>query len=147
MKSYNEIISRFDKIKELSVSEEMLGAYIEGNLDMCEMESLSRIIQDDSQLKAITEEILLIPVDDISVNKLYPDFESDNPDMIASDNVHYGYIGKNNGFVNNSSDAELYDEDSFDYNISDYDGNTFEDNGCFDENSFELPELPDGIFF
>ena len=45
MKKYEDIISRFDNIQELSVSEEMLGAYLEGNLDLYEMENISKMLQ------------------------------------------------------------------------------------------------------
>lgn len=36
MKNYDEIISRFDQIQDLPISEEMLGAYIEGHLSAVE---------------------------------------------------------------------------------------------------------------
>ena len=50
MKDINELLSQFDDVQDLPVSEEMLGAYIEGNLDGSELRSVQNLLNDDDDL-------------------------------------------------------------------------------------------------
>jgi len=50
MKDINELMSQFDDLQDLPVSEEMLGAYIEGNLDDSEQHLVESSIQQDGFL-------------------------------------------------------------------------------------------------
>lgn len=56
MKSVEELISRFNDIQDLPVSEEMLGAYVEGTLHGAELDSTSEQVSSDSYLKEILNE-------------------------------------------------------------------------------------------
>lgn len=53
MKSMDELLSRFNDIQDLSVSEEMLGAYLEGTLQEVEMSATSEQISNDSNLSEL----------------------------------------------------------------------------------------------
>ena len=46
----DELLNKFDRIEDLPVSEEMLGAYLEGNLHGSEFREINNIIHDDSTL-------------------------------------------------------------------------------------------------
>lgn len=50
MKNYDDIINRFDDIQDLPVSEEMLGAYMEGNLRGAEIREIQNLICQDDNL-------------------------------------------------------------------------------------------------
>ena len=50
MKSMDELLSRFNDIQDLPVSEEMLGAYVEGTLQDVELSAMSKQITSDSNL-------------------------------------------------------------------------------------------------
>lgn len=50
----DELLSKFDRIEDLPVSEEMLGAYMEGNLNDAEFVKISSIIDSDSNLSYIS---------------------------------------------------------------------------------------------
>lgn len=57
MKNYDDIISSFDSIPELPISEEMLGAYIEGNLEGDELIDVGYSVQEDGLLNTLANEI------------------------------------------------------------------------------------------
>lgn len=58
---YAELQNKFDRIQDLPISEEMLGAYMEGNLDSAEREFIQQEINSDLSLinlsHSITENI------------------------------------------------------------------------------------------
>lgn len=53
----DELLSKFDRIEDLPVSEEMLGAYLEGNLDDAESLEISSIVDSNPNISAISFEI------------------------------------------------------------------------------------------
>lgn len=55
MKSYEDIISRFDDIQDLPISEELLGAYLEKNVSNSELESLGFHIEKNPIISDIIE--------------------------------------------------------------------------------------------
>lgn len=86
MKNFDEIIKRFDSIEELSVSEEMLGAYLEGKLDGSEFRDVQRCVDYDSSLAGIISDVdNSLHVNDDLTN-LFPTYFDDNIDsqMILS---------------------------------------------------------------
>lgn len=61
MKHYAEI---FDNLRDLPISEEMIGAYVEGNLDSSEEIYVSEVIDSDPMLYEISEDARAIGYDD-----------------------------------------------------------------------------------
>lgn len=53
----DELLAKFDRIQDLPVSEEMLGAYIEGNLDSIESSEIADAITSNETLKDLLENV------------------------------------------------------------------------------------------
>lgn len=53
----DELLSKFDRIKDLPVSEELLGAYMEGNLSSEENLSIETVLEIDENLSKLTNDI------------------------------------------------------------------------------------------
>lgn len=53
----DELLAKFDRIQDLPVSEEMLGAYIEGNLDSTESSEIAGAIASNETLSNLLENI------------------------------------------------------------------------------------------
>ena len=56
MKSLEELMSRFNDIQDLPVSEEMLGAYLENDLSAAEEEEVSMLIHDNPKINSLMSE-------------------------------------------------------------------------------------------
>lgn len=148
MKNYDDIIDRFSDIQELQVSEEMLGAYIEGNLNSYEMEQISESIQVDEILRAISEYIIstpfgsnnnLLDIEMYNENSSLIDDEAYSSDSMDSNIIkqddlmeHSSYIEESH-YANENKSLEEYDV---------IDENDLYDDTNFDVSSFELPEIP-----
>lgn len=66
MKSLDELILRFQDIQDLPVSEEMLGAYMEGNLIGSEFREVNNIFNDNNFLAEFISNIQeTTPIDDL----------------------------------------------------------------------------------
>ena len=127
MKKYEDIISRFDNIQELSVSEEMLGAYLEGNLDLYEMENISKMLQDDELLQTISEDIMFSS----------PELNHNDNDLL---DIEMGDDATTSEIENNTTvDADYSMMDS-DENIMEHESDI--EDSLFDDSTFELPEIP-----
>lgn len=59
MKNYDEIIARIEKLQDLPVSEEMLGAYVEGTLEDYEVRSIDLKVQENLILSDIVDNLLI----------------------------------------------------------------------------------------
>ena len=66
MKSLDELISRFNDIQDLPVSEEMLGAYAEGTLQGVELDAVSDQISSDFSLKEMLNSATETDIEDIA---------------------------------------------------------------------------------
>ena len=66
MKSLEELISRFNDIQDLPVSEEMLGAYAEGTLQGTELDAVSDKISSDSGLQEMLNSATETDIEDIA---------------------------------------------------------------------------------
>lgn len=53
-----ELLSKFDRIQDLPVSEEMLGAYLEGNLSDAEIDDMEMMLQYHPDINNIYSEVL-----------------------------------------------------------------------------------------
>lgn len=54
----DDLLRKFESIEELPISEEMLGAYMEGNLDSYEISQIETAISEDSSLLGFVEDII-----------------------------------------------------------------------------------------
>ena len=127
MKKYEDIISRFDNIQELSVSEEILGAYLEGNLDLYEMENISKMLQDDELLQTISEDIMFSS----------PELNHNDNDLLDIEMEDDATTSE----IENNTTVDV------DYSMIDSDENIMEhepdiEDSLFDDSTFELPEIP-----
>lgn len=70
MKDINDLLAQFEDIQDNEISEEMLGAYLEGNLSADEALQVENAINQDDTLSAFMEDIssLGIPTDDFSMD-------------------------------------------------------------------------------
>lgn len=79
----DELLNKFDRIQDLPVSEEMLGAYLEDNLSSSEVLDVESAIQESDYLKDIIYPIAEYDtnIDDISIDSAISEFElPDIPD-------------------------------------------------------------------
>lgn len=137
MKKYEDIISRFDNIQELSVSEEILGAYLEGNLDLYEMENISKMLQDDELLRTISEDMM------------FSSPELNHNDLL---DIEMGDDATTSGIENNTtvdadysmidSDENIMEHESYIEEYETIENNDSIEDSLFDDSTFELPEIP-----
>lgn len=57
---------KLDKLMELPLSEEMLGAYIEGNLSEDELWEINECIESNDDLRSLVEEVTADNIDDLN---------------------------------------------------------------------------------
>lgn len=86
MKNYEDIINRFDEIQDLPVSEEMLGAYMEGNLSEDEKANLSNMIHENPDMEEI---IFMSDFIDEDIENYKQDRFLYEADMTALDNTDF----------------------------------------------------------
>ncbi len=126
------IMDKIDTIQDLPIPEEILGAYIEGNLTDAEAEKIASIIDKDLELTNIAYEASQ-PITDNSV--LFDDIVIDNLELPII-NSEYGDVDS----LEMSSGGTRINEDSEELIIDDdyHDGTTLEDsNETIDNNNFE----------
>lgn len=131
MRNYNDIINEFDNIPDLPVSEEMLGAYLEGNLEGDELIDVGYMVQEDSLMSYIANEIsadnpMEFKVSDID-SELIPNlhevidfvpfdnsFELQNEieDVPAQTDVLYNLSNEGEPFENDNNLSETQSDDS-----------------------------------
>lgn len=75
----DELLAKFDRIQDLPVSEEMLGAYFEGNLGNSDSELVSNAISHDLFLMNLSHEAEI-------TSEVY-EMGSENPDVFFHDDV------------------------------------------------------------
>jgi hypothetical protein len=83
MKSLDELIKKFDSIEELPVSEEMLGAYMEGKLDSYEMESLSKTVESDNRLSEMIEDVSEMTIIEPENENYFWDIYKDDNELLG----------------------------------------------------------------
>lgn len=126
------LLDKFSRIQDLPVSEETLGAYLEGNLDYVEMNEVGALIADDSTLiSEIAGDIMseTIPSDEASL--LYDPSETEPHDSFAEMEL---LADMEQDFA--TAGPELQDTETEAYWSQD-DGFTE-----IDYDSLELPEIP-----
>lgn len=132
MKNYDDIINRFDDIQDLPVSEEMLGAYVEGNLDCYEMESVSKLVNENDLLRIISEDTMYYMSTDSNHNVDLTDIESKN-DSVTLNSAHNNTFDVCRDMFHTDENIDKYESYIEDYEFVD-------NNDSIDDSSFELPE-------
>lgn len=135
----NELLAKFDSIQDLSISEEMLGAYLEGNLNQGEISEIEFSIKTQPEIAELLNEvhgfqfnddILILPIDadyplsDIvgiddcdPLTEIYPFIESDYEsfenndleDSMSQLDLPSIDINLNDGLYQNNPDIDLND--------------------------------------
>lgn len=82
----DELLSKFDRIHDLPVSEEMLGAYLEGNLMGSEFREVHNLIGNDHDLCDFCESISLD--NQLSIDTLTPITIGDDIYINGNDNIN-----------------------------------------------------------
>lgn len=122
MKNYDEILARIEQLQELPVSEEMLGAYMEGKLDRYEMEDVSKIISNNDLLNKIVNNVKIDVDSEIQLTDeiieddfLYKMQNTENI-LFTNNNIYNSNIMKENRLTNEQLGAmaakSLFGEDA-----------------------------------
>lgn len=81
----DELLAKFDRIQDLPVSEEMLGAYIEGNLDSTEFSEIADAIASNEALSDLLENVdmhtEIQDTSDLDVSMFHSGINADLPDI------------------------------------------------------------------
>lgn len=91
------LLSRFDSVQELPVSEETLGAYLEGSLDGEELDDVELAIQYQPEINNLCEEVKQIYDSSIFSNNISDGF---NSDIASSSPNNLGDVETDNVFSN-----------------------------------------------
>lgn len=163
----DELLNKFDRIEDLPVSEEMLGAYMENKLDSFETSQIESAISEGTQLSEFVDEIsqdngfnildnldsqLFAPISHVFIDGLQlPNLDSDfanvpfqEDDLVAaccSENLCDDLDGglSDDSFISDHLDEEnLSREDSFLGSDQSLDIDSHESEDMFDEESIDL---------
>lgn len=154
-----ELLNKFDRIQDLPVSEEMLGAYFEGNLDCDEFSLIEDLLSSNIIANDIVNEIpesevaqtdlgTLVSYHHIIDNIILPDIEVAlgvaNSENLIQENecknaVSIGMVSSLDIELDNSFENNLYSDDGYAANVdfigigSAEDGDLFNDNDSFND--------------
>lgn len=149
MKNYNDIISGFDNIPDLPVSEEMLGAYLESNLEGDELIDVGYMVQEDSLMNYIANEVsadnsMEFDVPDIDLERIpnlpeIVDFVPFDDSFELQDEIEDIPI-QSEVLCNQSDEVGLFENDN---NLSETQLDDSSENWKFDGDSLEEIDLND----
>ncbi|MDE6098276.1 MAG: hypothetical protein K2G24_05255 [Muribaculaceae bacterium] len=143
-----ELMSKFDRIEGNSVSEEMLGAYLEGNLSSSEKVDVESAIQENSYLSKLADANYESDIDlDLSEELFIEDFELPiipDDSFIELDLEYSSELSESEDFDyiatcavdNNYSHEESYADEIID-NMFEDDGTSFESSNDNDISDYE----------
>ena len=156
----DELFAKFDSIEELPISEEMLGAYMEGNANPNEVLQIEFEMSEDSDLSSFVYELehdrasILDNLENQIFDPDYPHFLSDiELPGIENDSFHHSFYEDHmvaaccpDDFpndVNPLSSGDLHNaDDFFEYNLSSEDRFGIEDQSL----DIDSPEECDDMF-
>jgi hypothetical protein len=130
MKEFNDILQQFDGLTDLPVSEEFVGAYLEGNLDSAHMSETDKVLHSDanashllSSMKEIDSAVnqQQLDNDDSPAEESYMDLESEDPNFVPLLDSNISLIQKKMHEHENFGYEPNHSESTFDPNI--YQGN------------------------
>lgn len=133
-----ELLNKFDRIQDLPVSEEMLGAYMEDNLSPTEALDVESAIQEYNYLKDIIYPIAEYDtkIDDISIDSAISEFELPN---IPDDS----YIELDLEYSSSLPELEFFDSVTTDCTVD----NVSSHEDCYTENTIENQFEDDDALF
>lgn len=107
MKSLDELISRFDDIQNIPISEEMLGAYLEGTLQGTELDAILDKISSDYSLREMLHDTTETNVEDfVEANHPWNIYEGDYgywelglPPILLPDDLQSDDIDKKDKYI------------------------------------------------
>lgn len=163
----DELLNKFESIEDLPVSEEMLGAYMEGNLDPFETSQIESTLSEDAHLCEFVDEIAQDNISSILDNLEHQIFDPSYPVFISDiqlPNIDSGFEnlpfyedhmvaaccpedffdGINNGISDDSlslehlSEENLSHEDSFLCSDQSLDIDSHESDDMFNEDSIDM---------
>lgn len=116
----DELLNKFDRIQDLPVSEEMLGAYMEGNLNSNEYAQIDSMFSEDSSLSEFVDDISHDYIVNILDNLEHQLFDPSYPIFISDVQLPNPYNEvATHGFFQDEMVAACCLEDSID-NINDF---------------------------
>lgn len=159
MKSIKELFSRFGNLQELPVSEEILGAYAEGNLTPFEIDEVDRLSENEPMVSSVMTEIqsdTIVNFDDLntdnailnSVGMEANDYShSLSSIMIMMEDGVIPHCAGSDITISNLLESDKWDSEAFDNNIN---GEIFSSDGdSLDSHTDSIdtyyPLLGDGI--
>lgn len=98
----DELLNKFDRIEDLPVSEEMLGAYLEDNLDSFEASKIESVISENSNLSDFVAEVSQEDIGSILDNLEHQILDPSYPVFISD--LHLP------NFDNNTTSIPLYED-------------------------------------
>lgn len=109
-----ELLNKFDRIQDLPVSEEILGAYMEGNLDSNEYTQIDSMLSEDSNLYELVDNISQDNIGSILDNLEHQLFDPSYPVFISDIELpNPSTEGLSQSFYNEHMAAACLQEDSF----------------------------------
>lgn len=150
MKNYDDIINRFDDIPNLPVSEEMLGAYLDGNLEGDELRDVGYMVQEDSLMNYIANEVstdssMEIEVPDIDLERIpnppeIVDFVPFDNSFELQDEIIEDIPVRTEVFDNPSDEGESFENDN---NLLETQFDDSNENLEFEDDSLDEADLND----
>lgn len=136
MKDLNDLLAQFDSIQDNEISEETLGAYLEGNLNPDEFLQVENAISQDEALGAFMNDISALetpsdsfPTDDVGMNLSGLEILADSSEI----NLFDDYFDAAGHFLGFDLDDGLSDFDHFNPSDDGFDGSGIDGSG-FDGN-------------
>lgn len=120
MKDFNDILQQFDGLTDLPVSEELVGAYIEGNLDEDQMNEANKILKTNVNTSMLLASMEELDNDDNNLG-ISKDFNSEDTNLALSLDSNINLMQKGMGEYENFGYEPNHSETTFDSNI--YQGN------------------------
>lgn len=131
MKDIHELLNEFESIQDLPVSEEMLGAYIEGNLNSEEILNVENAINSDLSLLSLETELRLPIPEQNQISTFFDDEMIDfYSQAIINSEESFEIEGNRNKEYENALNNDYDESDdyhAFDLNVDSNDENLFND--------------------
>ena len=142
----DELLNKFGRIEDLPVPEEMLGAYLEGNLDLLESSQIEFQISTDSYLSGLVDDVKL---DDVLNQDFLEDSELELQPLFMAESVELPVFEDGNNLycslTDDYTDVSLIDdsvstESSItEYSVNDSGYNDVPDNVCDNYSDIDMP--------
>lgn len=127
----DELMKKFNSIEDLPISEEMLGAYMEGKLDIYDMDNINMLVHNNQILQSIVEDTANIAFE------IPSNFDSIHQYDAVNDDYEDISFNISDGLVDYDEPFDHFMDVDIEQPCHDHDIDNF-----LDDSSFELPEIP-----